>query len=160
AGDSVRLDPQIRHGPDARGRGNCCGAGGRLYQCVTGQPYYRQSDMVEYDLVLMSLVIFVPAAFALLGLLFPSNWAAVVRWWELIGTAATLILSLCLLIEYYALLDSRSDRGLKSLHHPKTLLDARVDEAMRHEANDNRGAVQGFDWVASVPWIPRFDINY
>ena len=116
--------------------------------------------MVEYDLVLMSLVIFVPAAFGLLGLLFPAKWVEGVRWWALIGTAATLILSLCLLIEYYALLDSRSDRGLKSLHHPKSLLDARVDEAMRHEANDNRGAVQGFDWVASVPWIPRFDINY
>jgi NADH-quinone oxidoreductase subunit M len=116
--------------------------------------------MVEYDLVLMSLVIFVPAAFGLLGLLFPAKWVEAVRWWALIGTAATLVLSLCLLIEYYALLDSRSDRGLKSLHHPKTQLDARVDEAMRHEANEKRAAVQGFDWVASVPWIPRFDINY
>ena len=56
------------------------------------------------------------------------------RWWALFGTAATLILSLCLLIEYYALLDRCSDRGLRSLHHPKTLLDARVDEAMRREA--------------------------
>ena len=38
--------------------------------------------------------------------------------------------------------------------------DARVDEAMRREANATREAVQGFDWVASVPWISRFDINY
>ena len=30
--------------------------------------------MIEYDLVLMSLVIFVPAAFGLLCLLFPARW--------------------------------------------------------------------------------------
>jgi NADH-quinone oxidoreductase subunit M len=116
--------------------------------------------MIEFDLVLMSLVIFVPAAFGLLGLLFPAKWAEAIRWWALIGAALTLILSLCLLIEYYALLDSRSDRGLRSLHHPKTQLDARVDEAMRRDANATRGAVQGYDWVASVPWISRFDVNY
>jgi NADH-quinone oxidoreductase subunit M len=116
--------------------------------------------MVEYDLVLMSLVIFVPAAFGILGLLFPARWVEGVRWWALIGSAATLILSLCLLIDYYALLDSRSDRALRSLHDPKSLLDARVDEAMRREANETRDPVQGRDWVASVPWISRFDINY
>ena len=116
--------------------------------------------MVEYDLVLMSLVIFVPGAFGILGLLFPPRWVEGVRWWALIGSAATLILSLCLLIDYYALLDSRSDRALRSLHDPKNLLDARVDEAMRREANETRDPVQGRDWVASVPWISRFDINY
>jgi NADH-quinone oxidoreductase subunit M len=116
--------------------------------------------MIEYDLVLMSLVIFVPAAFGLLCLLFPARWVEGVRWCALIGSALTLILSLCLLIEYYALLDSRSDRGLRSLHHPKTLLDARVDEAMRREANATREPQLGYDWVASVPWISRFDVNY
>ena len=116
--------------------------------------------MIEFDLVLMSLVIFAPAAFGLLGLLFPAKWVEGVRWWALIGSAATLILSLCLLIEYYHLLDSRSDRGIRSLHHPKTLLDARVDEAMRRDVNADRKAIQGYDWVASVPWISRFDVNY
>ena len=116
--------------------------------------------MIEYDLVLMSLVIFVPAAFGLLGLLFPSKWAEAIRWWALIGTALTLILSLCLLIEYYALLDRYSDRGLRSLHHPEAELDARVDEAMWREANAVRKATEGYDWTASVPWIQRFDINY
>ena len=116
--------------------------------------------MVEFDLVLMSLVIFVPAAFGLLGLFFPTKWTEAVRWWALIGSAATLILSLCLLIEYYTLLDTRSDRGLRSLHHPQTLLDARVDEAMSRETNARRDPQLGYDWVASVPWIARFDINY
>ena len=116
--------------------------------------------MIEYDLVLMSLVIFVPAAFGVVGLLFPSKWAEGIRWWALVGSAATLILSLCLLIEYYALLDRYSDRGLRSLHHPRAQLDARVDEAMRRDANATREATEGFDWVADVPWISRFDINY
>lgn len=116
--------------------------------------------MIEYDLVLMSLVIFAPALFGVLGLLLPSKWVEGVRWWALIGATTTLILSLCLLVDYYAMLDTRSDRGLRSLHHPKTLLDARVDESMRREANAEREPQLGNDWVASVPWISRFDINY
>ena len=116
--------------------------------------------MFEFDLILMSLVIFVPAVFGLMALFFPSKWVEGVRWWALIGSALTLILSLCMLVEYYAMLDTRSDRGIRSLHHPLNQLDARVDEAMRREANGERGPVQGYDWVASRPWIERFDINY
>jgi NADH-quinone oxidoreductase subunit M len=116
--------------------------------------------MFEYDLILMSLVIFVPAAFGVLALLFPAKWVEAVRWWALIGSALTLILSLCMLVEYYAMLDTRSDRGMRSLHHPLNQLDARMDEAMRRETNAERGAVQGYDWIASRPWIERFDINY
>ncbi len=84
--------------------------------------------MIEYDLVLMSLVIFVPALFGLIALAFPARWVEGVRWWALVGATATLILSLCLLIEYYALLERHSDRGLRSMHHPKSTLDARIDE--------------------------------
>jgi NADH-quinone oxidoreductase subunit M len=116
--------------------------------------------MIEYDLVMMSLVIFVPALFGVLAMLFPSKWVEGVRWWALIGATITLILSLCLLIEYYALLDTQSDRGLRSLHHPATQLDARVEAAMEADANAVRNPRKGFDWVASVPWISRFDINY
>ena len=71
--------------------------------------------MIEYDLVLMSLVIFVPAAVGLLGLLIPAKWPEVSRWFALIGASATLILSLCLLIEFYLLLGRYSDRGLRSI---------------------------------------------
>jgi NADH-quinone oxidoreductase subunit M len=116
--------------------------------------------MVEFDLVLMSLVIFTPAAFGVLALFFPARWVEGVRWWALVGATATLILSLCLLIEYYALLDRYSDRGLRSMHHPKTQLDARVDESMRRARLDTSAPQIADDWVASVPWIQRFDINY
>ena len=117
--------------------------------------------MLEYDLILMSLVIFVPSAFGLLGLLFPKRAVEAVRWWALFGSAITLVLSLCMLIDYYAMLDSRSDRGLRSLHHPQTLLDARVDEATRSSSRmlpklQQAGPATGW----RVPWISRFDINY
>src|SRR5262245_63914984 len=101
--------------------------------------------MVEYDLVLMSLVIFVPAAFGLLALLFPARWVEGVRWWALIGSAATLILSLCLLIEYYGLLDRYSNRGMRSVHDSRSLLDAREDEAMSRGPNGRRDAQPGLD---------------
>lgn len=116
--------------------------------------------MIEYDLILMSLVIFVPAAFGLLALFFPASWKEGIRWWALIGSAVTLSLSLCLLIDYYALLDSRSDAGLRSKHHPKLTLNERADEALRRSYNGERQPPLADDWVASVPWIARFDINY
>lgn len=116
--------------------------------------------MIEYDLILMSLVIFTPAVFGLLALLLPSRWVEATRWWALIGSTVTLILSLCLLIEYYALLGRYSDRGLRSMHHPKTLLDSRVDESMRRAQLANNEPQEAIDLVASVPWVPRFDINY
>jgi NADH-quinone oxidoreductase subunit M len=116
--------------------------------------------MIEYDLVLMSLVIFVPALFGLIALAFPARWVEGVRWWALVGATATLILSLCLLVEYYALLERHSDRGLRSMHHPKSTLDARIDESM-WRAQLSMGKPQlSDDWVASVPWISRFDIHY
>src|ERR1700676_3561276 len=86
---------------------------------------------VEYDMILMSLVIFLPGAFALALLLFPSRAVEAIRWWATFGSAAALVLSACMLIDYYAMLDSRSDRAVRSLHHPDTLLGARVDEAAR-----------------------------
>jgi NADH-quinone oxidoreductase subunit M len=116
--------------------------------------------MLEYDLLMMTLVIFLPSVFGLLVLFFPKRAVEAARWWALFGSAIALTLSVCMLIEYYTMLDSRSDRGLRSLHHPLTQLDARVDEAGRRANKDVPEAQLGRDWVARVPWISRFDINY
>jgi NADH-quinone oxidoreductase subunit M len=116
--------------------------------------------MLEYDLILMSLVIFIPSIFGLLLLAFPKKAVEAMRWWTLFGSAIALVLSLCLLIDYYAMLDSRSDRGLRSLHHPATQLDARVDEAQRRASLPVPEPQLDRDMVARVPWIARFDINY
>jgi NADH-quinone oxidoreductase subunit M len=96
----------------------------------------------------------------LLLLAFPKKAVEAMRWWALFGSAIAVVLSLCLLIDYYAMLDSRSDRGLRSLHHPATQLDARVDEAQRRASLPVPETQLDRDMVARVPWIARFDINY
>ena len=119
--------------------------------------------MTEYDLVLMSLVIFVPAAF---GLRRPARsrrgGPKGVRWWALVGTGgdarpqpvpARSTTTRCS--------TATSDRGLRSLHHPETPLDARVDEAMRASRTPPRRDPQRrLRLGRAVPWIARFDIDY
>ena len=115
---------------------------------------------VEYDMLLMSLVIFLPSAFGLALLIFPARAVEAIRWWATFGSAAAVVVSACLLIDYYAMLDSRSDRGVRSLHHPDTLLESRVDEAARRASKEVPESQLGRDMIAKRPWIPRFDIWY
>src|SRR5438552_1858673 len=53
----------------------------------------------EHDLVLMSLVIFVPSLFAIALLFIPRGQEEWMRWVALFGTAVTLVLSLFLILE-------------------------------------------------------------
>jgi NADH-quinone oxidoreductase subunit M len=116
--------------------------------------------LAEYDLILMSLVIFAPAAFGLATLLFPGRFVEGIRWFALFGSGSAVVLSSCLLIDYYAMLDSQSDRGVRSLRHPATLLDARADESARRLAKPVPEPQLSRDMVARRPWIARFDISY
>src|SRR5437867_3824666 len=116
--------------------------------------------MGETDLLMMTLGIFLPAAFALALLLFPRRWAEAMRWWALFGTAATLIVGLCTLIDYYAMLDSRLDRAGNPLHDPKTQLEERAAQAMTAAASPVPGPRLSYDWVARVGWIDRFNANF
>ena len=54
----------------------------------------------EYDLVLMSLVVFIPTVFALLLMLFPRGSENGMRWCALFGTALTLLASILMFISY------------------------------------------------------------
>src|SRR5438309_3218694 len=65
--------------------------------------------MAEHDLVLMSLCIFLPSAFALVLLFFPKGSEEYMRWWTLLGTAVTFVVSAFLLIEYLQLLSAHPD---------------------------------------------------
>jgi NADH-quinone oxidoreductase subunit M len=112
--------------------------------------------MPETDVILMSLVIFVPSAFALVLMipwLFPKGKEDWMRWWSLLGTAVTLVLSICMFISYY---NGVIDRHLadKSM----TSLGARVDESVTRSVRGNPPLAD--DWVARYPWIPRFNIDY
>ena len=84
--------------------------------------------MVEYDLILMSLVIFAPLVFALGLLFFPRGSEEWMRWWSLLGTAVTLVLSLCLFVDFTKMLDNFQGQGNVN---ERTGLLARNDEAVR-----------------------------
>ena len=60
--------------------------------------------MIEYDMLLMSLVVFMPAIFAIALMFIPRGMEETMRWVCLIGTAVTLALSLVLFIDYIDML--------------------------------------------------------
>jgi NADH-quinone oxidoreductase subunit M len=107
--------------------------------------------MVELDLVWMSLCIFVPSLFALVLLFFPKGTEEYMRWWTLLGTAATLVISLILFIDYWKMLDFDTARPEASL------LSTRVQELNRRGDAAEPGRP---DMVARYPWISRFNIDY
>jgi NADH-quinone oxidoreductase subunit M len=109
--------------------------------------------MPEHDAIFMSLVIFVPSVFALVLMILPKLSDEFTRWWSLLGTAVTLVLSICMFISYHqGVLDFNvSDEK-------QTLLDARVDKANQQAASHK--PPDAIDWIARYDWIPRFHIQY
>src|SRR6267142_5069620 len=115
--------------------------------------------MAEYDMLLMSGVIFVPAIFALGLLFFPRGSEEWMRWWSLLGTAITLVLSLCVFIDYSKMLDKDlQKRGRQD--DPTTLLARHDADATAQFKSDKVGIHDGDDWLARYDWIPRFNIEY
>jgi NADH-quinone oxidoreductase subunit M len=115
--------------------------------------------MPESDLIWLSLLVFLPAAFAVGLLVFPSKWAEAMRWWAVFGTAGTLSVSLCVVVGYYNLLDSQIDANGRPGYSVHTRLDARADKA----ASDAWQPIPHYlssDWVARRPWIKAFEIQY
>lgn len=115
--------------------------------------------MPESDLVWMSLLVFLPSAFALALLLVPPRWNEVMRWIALFGTAATLSVSLIVVVGYYELLDRYPDANGFPRYGLKSRLDARADQAASDAARETPRYLSD-DWVARRPWIGRFGIQY
>ena len=115
--------------------------------------------MSETDLLWMTALVFLPAAFALALLLFPARKVETMRWWAVFGAAGTLSVSLCIVVAYYSLLDTRLDKSGRPLHSYQTNLDVRADQAAADAAKDIPKYLTD-DWVARRPWITRFDANY
>jgi NADH-quinone oxidoreductase subunit M len=108
--------------------------------------------MQESDLIWMSVLVFVPTAFALGLLLFPKGSEEGMRWWSLFGTALTLGISLCIFVKFLQMHQFYNGAGQDGAS-----LNARAD-ALDLAAP---GAVPKFnDWLGKVPWIGRFGINY
>src|SRR5579862_8293154 len=112
--------------------------------------------MPELDLIWMSLVIFMPTAFALVLLFFPRGSEEYMRWWSLLGTAVTLVLSLFVFIDYSKMLESKMDGAGRA--DGRTTLLARHDEAAAKAAVG--GSRESDDWISRYPWIARFNIDY
>jgi len=108
--------------------------------------------MIEVDLILMSLCIFLPSAFALVLLFFPKGSEEYMRWWTLFGTACTLVVSLFLFISYLKMMDI-------DLSNPQvtTLAERTHKMNVRQNAGEPRNSD---DMVARFPWIPQFNIDY
>jgi NADH-quinone oxidoreductase subunit M len=115
--------------------------------------------MPETDLQWMTALVFLPAAFALGLLVFPARKAEAMRWWALFGAAGTLSVSLCIVVGYYSLLDTRLDKSGRPLHSYQTNLDVRADQAAADAAKDIPKYLSD-DWVARRSWIARFDADY
>jgi NADH-quinone oxidoreductase subunit M len=116
--------------------------------------------MLEADLILLSLVIFLPTAFGVLLLACPNSKPDWMRWWALLGSALTLVLASCLLIDYYALLDSRADASGRLLHSRESLIESRAERAVESAAAPVSRPRDSGDLVTRLPWIERFHIDY
>jgi len=115
--------------------------------------------MPESDLVWLSLLVFLPSACALALLLFPLRWTEAMRWLAVFGTAATLSVSLIVVVGYYELLDRYPDANGFPRYGLKSRLDARADQAGSDAVRDIPRYLSD-DWVARRPWIARFGIQY
>jgi NADH-quinone oxidoreductase subunit M len=116
--------------------------------------------MPEYDLILMSLVIFLPSLFGIVALCLPSKFSEGLRWWGLLGTACTLALSLCMFLDFYAMLDRHLDSSGKPLRGVAGQLTPRVEKILSADIRDVPEPRKSDDWVARVKWIERFNIYY
>src|SRR5882672_9311989 len=115
--------------------------------------------MPETDLLLMSLVIFVPSLFALALLFFPRGTEEWMRWFALLGTAVTLVLSLVIFIDYDKMLDADGVTGAtKPRHGRAAALENRAADATVRAANGQPPDSKSY--VTRQSWIKRFNIEY
>jgi NADH-quinone oxidoreductase subunit M len=105
--------------------------------------------MAETDVIWMSLVVFLPTAFALVLLFIPRGKEEAMRWCALFGTALTLGVSLCMFIKFrYDTVEADPARAT---------LEARETQLENRPPSDQHPSD---DWLARYPWVPRFHIDY
>ena len=114
----------------------------------------------ELDLFWLSILVFLPALVGLGILLIPARWKELQRWVALLGTAATLTMALCTVVEYHRVLEFQSDRAARSMYHPLTRLDARLERQQAELAKPVPGSFRSDDLLTIRPWIERFDIMF
>src|SRR5688572_31972937 len=114
--------------------------------------------MSETDLLWMTALIFLPCVAALAILFVPRGSEEVMRWLATLGTAATLGISIAVLIGYLDLPGVTTPGGLSSLE--SRLDTAAADQGVRTEGATGRGLgarpPASDDRVGRIPWIRQF----
>ncbi len=114
--------------------------------------------MPETDFWFMTVVVFLPAVFALGLVFFPKGWEEAMRWWSLFGTALALGLSICMLFYYHH--DVVEFTGMET--NPTVETRDRGSLLARATPTDPNGwqTRPSQDWIGRVKWIPHFNIEY
>jgi len=121
---------------------------------------FEITTMIEYDMLIMSLVIFVPAIASLVLMFVPRGMDEAMRWISLIATAITLALSLVLFVDYQRMLDSHPEEGANRPSKATSLEDrADADLARRLGLAESKAPLAD-DLVGRAVWIPNFNIYY
>jgi NADH-quinone oxidoreductase subunit M len=114
--------------------------------------------MAERDLLWMSAVVFIPSVFALLLIFVPRGKEEIMRWLSLAGTGLTLGVSIGMFIAFYSdVIDSNNARGSDPRSREWVSLDYRLAQIESEKIADPQKST---DWLASYPWIERFNIYY
>ena len=103
--------------------------------------------MGETDLIKMSLCIFLPTAFALVLLFFPKGSKEYMRWWALLGTAVTFVVSMILFVDYLKMLDNNPAKDA-SRPSVTTQLVQRADAATKLLLREERTPKRQFHGAA------------
>jgi NADH-quinone oxidoreductase subunit M len=123
-------------------------------------------ETIQLDLIWMTLLVFLPAVFALGLLFFPKGSEESMRWWALVGTAGAIGVALSVLVLYNAqVLDRLGVRVDRTLRY-KASLEYRVAEldfappTYTPEGDPVYGPPKSDDWIGRIPWVARFNIYY
>jgi NADH-quinone oxidoreductase subunit M len=135
----------------------------RLGGCGCFAGYEISPMMIEHDFILMSLCIFIPSIFALGLLFFPKGTEEYMRWFSLLGTAVTFVISSWVFIDYLQMVNTQIDPAMDKAGilrtDKKTTLTGRADAAARNDYEEKKPA-DGYDLHTRYPWISRFNIEY
>lgn len=114
-------------------------------------------EIIETDLIWMSLVVFLPSLFALVLLFIPKGREEVMRWWALLGTAATLGVSLGMLVLFKNDTVDMPGVNTNPANHGNASLEYRLGQI---DLAPLGSPERSHDWLARYPWIERFHIDY
>src|SRR5437773_1305785 len=95
------------------------------------------------DILLLSLIVFVPSIAAVLLLFVPSKSSDAIKGISLLATAVTFVLTIWLLIEFSTLSSTSNDLGLRAS-------EALSNALSNNPQPDKRDLVFRYDWIGSA----------